>query len=427
MKKILALLLLVTLCIPFCSAYAEDEVTNLTMWLFPLMADSAAEQALYDGLAAEFHEENPDITVEVNLLPWTNREQKMMTALAANKGPDIADVSPDIMRMFVSNGVLLPLDDYYNEDMQENLMSNFVEGVTVEDHIYGMPYYYDVKSRVYNLTMLEKIGMTEETLPTTFDEFTAMCQQLKEVGEYSVYHPFGASPINGNVYATLFSFGCEIISPEGEILLDSDEARAAFQWFVDLYQKGYSPEDSISTATVTDSAAFLSGEVASIILGNNGTFTKNAELWASTEFEWTVGPVLEGEGGAYAASSLGSLSITKDCENPEAAGKWLQFLARKENMSELCSNVGYFAPRTDVENLFPDDRGLSMVYQQASHGRLEIAHPASRQSNSLFIQNLQAMASGTKTIDQAIEDLTSGIQTIIDSLNALNPDVLSGY
>lgn len=56
------------------------------MWSFPLSADDAA---LFAPIVEAFNAEYPNVTIDIQYLPWNGRYEKMLTAIAGGEAPNV--------------------------------------------------------------------------------------------------------------------------------------------------------------------------------------------------------------------------------------------------------------------------------------------------------------------------------------------------
>ena len=121
MKKFLTLMLAAIMLLSLASFANAEETTDLVMWIFPFSTDETAaqEREMYETMCAEFTAANPGINVTMEIIPWPNRETKMLTAIAANAGPDIMYLNSDILKLFQAYGVLAPITEYVSEEKIE--------------------------------------------------------------------------------------------------------------------------------------------------------------------------------------------------------------------------------------------------------------------------------------------------------------------
>lgn len=128
-----------------------------------------------DGLCGAFEENNPDIQVIVLDITGGNGLDRPPVRWVAN------GYAPDVM--FVATGIV---DDASTLEYFENLSNNPVitayesealERESVDANIYWLPGPSKIDSMIYNKTLFEQYGWT---VPKTFDEFVALCVQIRE-------------------------------------------------------------------------------------------------------------------------------------------------------------------------------------------------------------------------------------------------------
>lgn len=76
----------------------QDGITTLTVW------GMGAEAKALPEMAAQFEQENPDIRVEVQALPWANAHDKLLTAVGSKSGPDIVQMGTSWVPEFAHAG-----------------------------------------------------------------------------------------------------------------------------------------------------------------------------------------------------------------------------------------------------------------------------------------------------------------------------------
>ena len=137
--------------------------------------EQASFQAVIDGFTALY----PDVTVEYtsagDQLPTV-----LSTAVQGGNPPSVAAVAqPGLMRDFVNQGVLKPLD-FASDVINENFSASTIEVGTVDDALYGLLFKGANKSTVwYNVPAFEDAGVTP---PTTWDELLQAAETLNASG-----------------------------------------------------------------------------------------------------------------------------------------------------------------------------------------------------------------------------------------------------
>lgn len=415
MKKFLTLLLAALMLLSASSLAGASAQTELTMWTFPFSTDETAaqEREMYDQMCAAFAAET-GIKVTVEIIPWSNRETKMLTAIAANAGPDVMYLNSDIMRLFQAYGILSPISDYVSDEAkqaysQDLLESNFV----IDGELYGLPVLIDLGCPVYNLDLLSEIGMTEENLPTTWDEYDAMLAALKEKGIYGVYENYSLGAISGYGYPMFFSEGCEVIRPDGTVDIDGEAGRKCLQRFVDWYQKGYTPADSLSIKD--DDANFVAGAVASTLSSAGaGFFTRIAP---TLTFNWAAGPILKGDAGQYGVSTVAAIGVSRTCQDVEAAAKWCEFFTNAENNARFTEFAGYISAREGVTQ--KSGAGYDVILNSLQCVKGEPTHAASRLLSS-YTPDLQALVSGSVDFETGVQQMKANMEAVVAQIEALS-------
>lgn len=138
--------------------------------------DGPALQQVVD----DFNASQDEIEVKTNIMPWDTLYQKVLTSVASNDGPDIIAMSATRMPQFASEGLFMPLDDYYDDAANESdaLTAAAVEASMFEGQNYGVPVNFTPMMMYYNKDLFTAAGLDPEAPPTTWDEFAAMVPQL---------------------------------------------------------------------------------------------------------------------------------------------------------------------------------------------------------------------------------------------------------
>ncbi len=78
------------------TARAQDAAT-VTFWQFS--TEEFVIQAYNDAIAA-FSEQNPDITVTMEIVPWAEQQQKLITGLTTGSLPDVSMLGNNVVAQF---------------------------------------------------------------------------------------------------------------------------------------------------------------------------------------------------------------------------------------------------------------------------------------------------------------------------------------
>ena len=140
------------------SANTETEESTglsgeITVWAHPYTDGSTGEGDMWKTFAADFEAET-GVKVNFEQIPWANRDQKILTALAAGQGPDVFYVIPDQMPQYAEQQLILDISPYVTTDELSGFVPTAIEATSWKGKQYGMPILQTAESLVYNKNIL---------------------------------------------------------------------------------------------------------------------------------------------------------------------------------------------------------------------------------------------------------------------------------
>lgn len=91
--------------------------TELNFW-FPTYASSDGEytdEEFWEETLAPFEEEN-NCTVNVEIVPWDSYEEKYLTGVNSNDGPDVGYLYMEMFYDYIDMGAIVDIGEYFSED-----------------------------------------------------------------------------------------------------------------------------------------------------------------------------------------------------------------------------------------------------------------------------------------------------------------------
>src|SRR5919108_260592 len=130
----------------------------------------------------KFQASNSNITVSLADTSWFNYHDTMATKFSGGGAPDVAYSSDHWLREWVSAGWIVPIDQYCPSlaSYKSEWAPYATQGMTLNNHIYGLPYYADLVIFMYNDKLLKQAGFNNP--PATWDELTQQAQAIKAKG-----------------------------------------------------------------------------------------------------------------------------------------------------------------------------------------------------------------------------------------------------
>ena len=132
----------------------------------------------YQPVVDEFMMENPDIHAEYTQL---SDYKQQITLLAAGEQCDVIVTRDDDKAGFVDAGFIRPVGEEVGvQELVDDMYAGNAQAVSYKGNVYGLPYYTDYNTFMYNSVLFEQAGFTET--PKTLSELSDMCVEMKNQG-----------------------------------------------------------------------------------------------------------------------------------------------------------------------------------------------------------------------------------------------------
>ncbi|WP_405055751.1 extracellular solute-binding protein [Kribbella sp. NBC_01505] len=372
---------------------------TVTLWMYPVIADQAASTAYWSKVETDFEAANSGIDLKIEQQPWDKRDEKLATAFAGKKGPDTVLLIPDQIPQYVKSGSLEPVGDVVEAD-KAKFLPNAIPGLTVEGKVYGVPIYHTVTTTIYNKTVLTKAGISKP--PATWDEIKAAAPKLKAAGFSTLdYSGSPEATLNLNFYPLLWQAGGKVFADDGKsVTFNQAPGLEALTFLKTLWDEGAVPKSALTNGNAIDDQPIGKGQVAMAFTATPANAASAAKAWGATNVE--VGAPLTGA-KQVGYGIPGGLSLNGASENLAETKKFLSFMTQPPQLEALSKATGYFTPRTDAKVEVTDPLTLKFgpALQYTYPGE---PNPAARQIMSLLSVEIQAVLTGKKAPQQALDD-----------------------
>ncbi len=335
-RWLLLLGLVVVLC--DCARMPQGEV--LRFWAMGREAEVVAQ------LIPQFEQENPQIHVQIQNVPWTAAHEKLLTAFAADGLPDVCQLGNTWIPEFAELGTLQPLQPYVAHSKVVD-PTDYFPGIwdtsVIDGQLYGVPWYVDTRLLFYRKDILRASGV--ETLPRNWAEWErAMAAVKQHVGpkRYAILMPL-------NEFEQQLSLGLQLPDP---LLRDHNNYgnfesagfRKALAFYANMFERGWAPKMS-ETQVANVWNEFFNGFYAFYISGpwNIREFRKVAP--AALKNQWGTLPLPGPDGPGAGIAGGTSLVIFRKSEHKDAAWKLIEFLSRPQIQARFHALIGDMPPR----------------------------------------------------------------------------------
>jgi multiple sugar transport system substrate-binding protein len=385
---------------------------RVTLRFWAMGREGEVVRELLDG----FEREHPGIHVEVQQMPWTSAQEKLLTAFAGDVTPDLCQLGNTWMAQFATLGALAPLDAHVARSRTVPA-ADFFPGIWESNRIggalYGVPWYVETRAVFYRKDLLAQAGFAAP--PRSWDEWTAMMAALKRrsPADYGVLLPL-------NEYEALLALALQQDTP---LLRDGDrygnfrsqDFRRTLQFYVDMFHKGWAPP--LSNTTISNVWDEFDKGLFSFYLSGPwqiGEFKRR--LPAARQGIWMTAP-LPGPRGPGASNAGGSsLVMFERSRHKQEAWAVIEYLSRADVQQRFYQMTGNLPPRRSA---WEDPRLANDRYAAAFRDQLERAKSPPKVPEWERIATemrlvAEAAIARKLTIDQAVTELDVRADRILE-------------
>ncbi len=384
---------------------------------------------IFDGYAAKFNQENPDLKV---VATYSGGYDDITAAIQTEiqgqgEGPDVAVLLAADLPTFIDNGYAIPVQQFIDKmpDGGKAYVSDFFPAFmkNSEDEsgqIWAIPFQRSTPVLYYNKDLFQQAGLDPSKAPATRQELVDDAKKLTLPNGQR----WGIEiPSDGFPYWVFQSFaianGQNVVGDSfDKVYFNSPEVVSALNFFASLSAQGVMPKGIIVWGdSVTD---FTAGKTA-MLYHTSGSLTN---ILKNATFNVGVGFLPQGDKGYGTPTGGGNLYMfsTSTPEKQAGAWRWIQFLSSPEIQADWSANTGYIAARQSAWDMDPL-KSLAQKYPQylVARDQLQYADRELATHQSIDVRN---------TLGKAISRVITGQQDAQSSLDQAQQEadaILSQY
>ncbi|WP_248927821.1 ABC transporter substrate-binding protein [Paenibacillus hamazuiensis] len=331
------------------AAAPADKPITLTMWAGTGFKDIEGYDSKNYGdwekaKAKEFQKLHPNITINVESVPFSEIEQKVNVAVAGNNPPDILyDNIPIRISKHARNGVLEDLNDVVKDD-KADWKEAFLNIGTINDKLYALPTGSTPQVVFLNKTIFEKKGV--ELPKNRTWTWTQMKDALKKVADKNTY---GIAYFAKNEQAdqlmvsNLLAAGAQWANKDfSQYTINSPEGVEALSFMLQLADEGLVAPGTATMDVNANFELFKQGKLAilnhtSPVYGDIEAGKKNGAVDPSVEPYGILPVTKEGVTPKLTITGENGYAIfkQKDEEKRKAAIEFVKFLVQPDNIKAI--------------------------------------------------------------------------------------------
>lgn len=377
---LISLLLLTGLLLAACGAAAQPEAPDVEEPADSDGGDAAAEEEveltfsvwgdpeelkILQEIADAFHEENPNVSITVNVSDWDTYWDKLQTTLSAGNPPDVFAMDAPLYPDYQSRGVLLNLQPYIEADGFD--LSDYYE-VSLQcyntpEGYYGLPRDVQPSVMYYNKDMFDAAGVPYPDETWTWETLIEEGQKLTKdtdgdgiIDQYALWADLWDMELYWG--AAIWQNGGEILNEDfTQTLMNEPAAMETFQFIVDqLFEYQIMPTPSVAEQF---GDPFESGNAAMTPAGH-----WVVPYYSGVDFEWDVAPLPMGKERVSMVNSVGFV-VAEQSEHPEEAWEFLKFLVGEPGQERVTA-LGLGVPA--LKSVAESDAFLEQDTAPINHG-----------------------------------------------------------
>lgn len=362
------------------------------------------------AIADAFHEENPNITVEIQTVPYDGYFTALQTAIAGGSAPDTFELNYEEFSTYAADGALAELTEVDTSGYVDDLLNGFV----YDGKQYGLPEAFQAGILAYNKDLFDAAGVSYPTEDWTWDDAWAAAEKITDPANdvWGLQQPAHF----WEFYSTLAAAGGHFFNEDkSAAAFNSPEGLAAFEWLTKKSGVVAPPVNEIAGIPDIESTMFKNGQLGMWQVAS-GAIAGLRDTQANWDIQ--IVPALESH-TAYAFVDM--IGVSSSSAHKEAAEKWAQYFTSADVAIEqrVASSWNLAALKDQskftewLQDAPPANKAAVLLA-----GRDAVFPPTltgkQTELQDILNEELTAVTSGTKTAEQAIGDAETRVNDLIN-------------
>ena len=404
---------------------AAAETTTLRMTWY---SDGNEGEVMAD-LLKRFHDQNKDIEIVLDQVPYKAINETLPVQLASGQGPDMARVVDmgGLSRFALDLRPLLKDPGYWEANFGPFLEWMRPAGDTKS--IPGFMTQLTVTGPFVNKTLFDQAGVAIPGEKSTWQDWAKAVKQVAD--KVQAPFPLALDRSGHRFYALAVSQGTQVFGANGEPEVVDEGFKRAAQLVYDWHKSGVMSKElwgSVSgTAYRGANDEFKNAQVVMYLSGSwqIGQFAKTI----GDAFDWVAVPNPCGPGGCSSMPGGAGLVAFKTTQHPKEVARVMEYLASEAVLAEFYSrslfvpgHLGLAKKGIDYPTASPDAAAALKVFTASAAQISPLAYRIQGYGNSRIILNaaisrLGQAVSGETTLEDAYKRITADVAQQIAERN----------
>ncbi|MFJ3641665.1 ABC transporter substrate-binding protein [Streptomyces sp. NPDC090108] len=317
-----------------------DSPKTLTYWASNQGASIAVDKQVLQPELDKF-EKQTGIKVKLEVVPWTDLLNRILTATTSGQGPDALNIGNTWSASLQATGALLPWDakNFAKIGGRDRFVDSALgsTGAEGKDPV-AVPLYSMAYALYYNKKIFADAGIAGP--PATWDELVADGKKIKAKGK-SVLGAEGSNLSENIHHVFVFAkqHGADFFGPDGKPNFTDPKVVAAVQQYVGLMAKDKAiPPGDAEYAQNQSVSDFAKGNQAMLLWQSAAANLKSQGM---SEDAYGIAPVPVQSGTPGTGTQVNSmvaginLAVFRNSHNPDGAAKFVKFMTSDDEQKIL--------------------------------------------------------------------------------------------
>lgn len=420
---VLALILLCSVMLPACGSKQDSQTQEQTgdgpveITFMEVMSSTARTEWL-DQVIPAFEEEY-NIKVNRELVPWEQAHDRLVTLAAAGNLPDVLETSSNWLSEFAAAGAYEDMQPYFDQWEHKDQIADIALrlGKSYEDTLYEMPYGLYIVTMMYRKDWLEEAGIP---VPKTITEYYDAMAKVTDASQNRYGYALRGGMGNWGLLSCLLlgEMGTGDYFEEDGVTctLRRPEAVEALEHFGNAYFNGYAPKDALNWGYAETVDSFTSG-VTAFLVQDTEVIGVCQEKLGEDKFATAMAPA-GSDGKTYLMAGHIGLSIAKNSKQKDAAWQFIQYMVSPDINAQWAEN-SWLVPtnKEALENPTFAEGMMAPVGQALVDPNVVLYnHPDYLPEwgefyNTISVNELQSYLLGEQTAKETLDNISEYLET----------------
>ncbi|SDX12232.1 extracellular solute-binding protein [Celeribacter indicus] len=385
------------------AAMAQEEIVFVSCG-----SGSDPQAAVQAEHIADWEAANPDYTVNLEFVAWSQCQERVMTLAAAGNAPAVAYLGSRVLKQLSESGLIRPID--LSAEELDSYEPSVLSTVSFDQKVWGMPRAFSSQALFYNKTLFAEAGVDMPEGPTTWEELLAAA---KAVSENTDADGFGmpADTTDTAMHAWmnfLYSNGGAILDADGNVTFDSPAVVETLAMYGELAK--YSQNGPLAYDRASLEPLFSEGRIAMYTTGGWGR-SKTGDVDYGIAFV-PHGP--SGESGSVLITD--SLVVFDNTGVGDTAEDLVTYLTAPERQADFDLAGGWTPIRKTaaIDALIAEDPSWSYFIDSVPSGGSEPLFVDYIGMRDAINEAIQTVVVGDGTAEEAADTAQAELEDLLD-------------